>query len=78
MSAADAKQNRSNAARRAFVKENPCPATDSRSLPCPGYVIDHVIPLCAGGLDAKSNMQWQTITEAKEKDKEERKACTIH
>ena len=37
--------------------------------PCPGYVIDHVIPLKRDGPDAPSNMQWQTVSEAKEKDR---------
>ncbi len=40
-----------------------------------GYVIDHVIPLACGGPDDPSNMQWQTIPEAKAKDKWERKGC---
>jgi len=31
----------------------------------PGYVVDHVVPLCAGGADAPSNMQWQSVEEAK-------------
>jgi len=33
-----------------------------------GYVVDHVIPLECGGLDAPSNMQWQTEAEARAKD----------
>ncbi len=37
----------------------------------PGYVIDHVVPLCRGGADAPSNMQWQTVAAAKAKDKTE-------
>lgn len=41
----------------------------------PGYVIDHIIPLCAGGPDTPENMQWQTIAEAKIKDKDERATC---
>jgi hypothetical protein len=35
----------------------------------PGYVIDHVIALKRGGPDNPSNMQWQTIEEAKAKDR---------
>jgi hypothetical protein len=45
---------------------------------CPGYVIDHITPLCAGGADRWSNMQWQTVEEAKVKDHEERKLCRRH
>jgi hypothetical protein len=37
----------------------------------PGYVVDHIIPLKRGGCDCPSNMQWQTIQEAKAKDKVE-------
>ena len=35
----------------------------------PGYVVDHLVALKRGGADAPSNMQWQTIAEAKAKDK---------
>lgn len=35
----------------------------------PGYVIDHIIPLKKGGCDDPRNMQWQTIQDAKEKDR---------
>lgn len=41
----------------------------------PGYVVDHVVPLCAGGADAPSNMQWQTVEEGKVKDRQERATC---
>src|SRR5437867_4303809 len=37
----------------------------------PGYVVDHITPLECGGADSPSNMQWQTIAEAKAKDKTE-------
>ena len=35
----------------------------------PGYVVDHIVPLKKGGCDCPSNMQWQTIKDAKAKDK---------
>ena len=44
----------------------------------PGYVVDHIVPLCAGGADAPSNMQWQTVDAAKVKDRQERATCARH
>lgn len=41
----------------------------------PGHVVDHIIPLCAGGPDTPENMQWQTIAAAKKKDVLERREC---
>ena len=32
-------------------------------------MIDHIVPLACGGADAPANMQWQTIREAKAKDR---------
>jgi hypothetical protein len=60
---------RSESAKRDFQLRNPCPATGRSTGPCPGYVIDHIQPLKRGGADAPSNMQWQTVREAKEKDR---------
>jgi len=62
---------RSQAARTAFKREHPCPATHLPTGPCPGYIIDHVIALKRGGLDTPANMQWQTVDEAKAKDRVE-------
>ena len=53
----------------AFRKQHPCPSTGKTSGSCPGYVIDHVVPLKRGGADAPGNMQWQTEGAAKQKDK---------
>lgn len=72
---ADAKTPRSSSAKTAFKKMQPCPATGSSKGSCPGYVIDHVVPLDCGGADAPENMQWQTVADAKEKDRWERKDC---
>ena len=60
---------RSDAARHAFARQTGYP--NGR----PGWVIDHVIPLACGGRDEPSNMQWQTLAQAKAKDKVERKGC---
>jgi hypothetical protein len=70
---------RTASARAAFVKANPCPAENRtpRSRACPGYVVDHIVPLCAGGADAPSNMQWQGVREARRKDVDERRQCAL-
>lgn len=66
---------RNLAARRAFHRANPCPSTGSTKGACPGYVVDHIIPLCAGGADDPSNMQWQSREESHRKDAIERRMC---
>ena len=60
---------RSEKAKSEFKHQQPCPATGKNSGACPGYVIDHIVPLKRGGADAPSNMQWQTTQAAKEKDR---------
>ena len=60
---------RCSAARAAFERDNPCPSTGQPRGACPGYVVDHIVPLKRGGADLPSNMQWQTAQDAKDKDK---------
>ena len=43
----------------------------------PGYVIDHIVPLACGGVDAPSNMQWQTVAAARMKDKTEPRRLSL-
>jgi hypothetical protein len=72
---ANAKQSRSHAAKAEFQRSNPCPSNGGLHGACPGYIKDHIIPLCAGGPDRASNMQWQTVADAKAKDRQERRQC---
>jgi hypothetical protein len=60
---------------RAFRKAKPCPATGKPNGPCGGWVVDHIRPLCVGGADHPSNMQWQTVSDAKKKDVDEIREC---
>ncbi|QUD88398.1 HNH endonuclease signature motif containing protein [Phenylobacterium montanum] len=62
---------RSRLAREAFQCRTPCPSTHGDQGPCPGYVVDHITPLKDGGADLPSNMQWQTLAEARAKDRVE-------
>ena len=68
-------RQRSRAARNAFQRSNPCPSTGKRSGSCPGYVVDHRNALACGGADTPLNMQWQTVAQARLKDKTERAGC---
>ena len=56
---------RSESAKREFERETGYPHGR------PGYVVDHVVPLARGGADDPGNMQWQTIADAKAKDRVE-------
>jgi hypothetical protein len=66
---------RSASARLEFARHNACPSTGERKTSCPGYVIDHIVPLCAGGPDTPMNMQWQAYKDSLRKDAEERRLC---
>lgn len=67
--------HRSQLAKNQFKVLNPCPTNGHTQGSCPGYVIDHIVPIACGGADAPENMQWQTIEDGKAKDKWERKDC---
>lgn len=55
---ADGAISRSAAERAQFQRTYPCPANGARRGACPGWEVDHVIPLACGGCDAVANMQW--------------------
>lgn len=57
-SATEARISRDRAEVRAFRSEHLCPATQAKRGPCPGWQVDHVVALCAGGPDKRENMQW--------------------
>jgi 5-methylcytosine-specific restriction endonuclease McrA len=54
------KGSRDPAQRRKFHRNNPCPSTGKTSGACPGYHVDHIVPLACGGADRPYNMQWLT------------------
>lgn len=68
---AEARVHRSHAARCHFLAQMGYPDCHTPK----GYIVDHVIPLCAGGPDKPENMQLQTVSDAKAKDRKERKRC---
>lgn len=73
-----AAQPRSKSVLAEFQRQHPCPSTGKTKGACPGYIKDHIVPLCGPGKDVVENLQWQTVEEAKEKDKLERKTCKTH
>lgn len=70
-----AMQVRSKAVLRAFVKQDACPSTGLRRLPCPGWQIDHILALCAGGRDVVGNLQWLTREAHREKTRVDVRWC---
>lgn len=74
---ADARIPRSKVTVAEFKRANPCPANGARRGACPGWQVDHVVALCAGGADAKENMQWLTIVDHKKKTKLDVMKCRL-
>ena len=72
---ANAETHRDPHQRALFMKSHPCPANGNTHGRCPGYIVDHIKPLCASGPDRPSNMRWQTVAEAKKKDRLEAQEC---
>lgn len=72
---ANARIPRSQTARHEFVRQQACPATGVHRLPCPGWQIDHVMPLKCKGPDTPANMQWLTVDDHKAKTRREAGWC---
>lgn len=66
---------RSPAIRAEFRKSNPCPSTGRLTGACPGWQIDHMHPLCAGGIDHPDNLNWIRVEDHKRKTRQDVKEC---
>lgn len=60
--ASDGSILRSKAVVREFRSIHPCPSTGLKTGRCPGWAVDHVVPLAACGCDSVSNLQWLPLS----------------
>lgn len=67
--------SRDRAVRGEFHRFNACPANGNTSGACPGFEVDHIIALCAGGADKPSNMQWLSIEAHRRKTIDDIRHC---
>jgi len=72
---ASARIPRNSEVLREFQRQTPCPATGNTKGKCPGWQIDHIEPLCAGGVDRVDNLQWLTVQEHKWKTRTDVRVC---
>lgn len=54
----EVRQQRKPSTVLAFRKIHPCPSTGKTTGACPGWQVDHVIPLASCGCDIVENMQY--------------------
>jgi hypothetical protein len=61
------------------MRYEPCPSTGLTSGACPGFQVDHAVPLCLGGprVDQISNLQWLSIEDHKRKTREDVRLCRL-
>lgn len=50
--------SRSTTVLKHYQKIHPCSSTGLTTEKCPGWSLDHVIPLACGGCDSIENLQW--------------------
>lgn len=46
---------------RAYRDLYPCPSTGLTRGSCPGWNLDHTIPLACGGCDSVANLSWMPV-----------------
>jgi 5-methylcytosine-specific restriction endonuclease McrA len=66
---------RSRAVVAEFKRLQPCPSTGKATGACPGWQVDHVLALCAGGRDEVRNLQWLRVEEHRIKTRSDVLAC---
>lgn len=71
----DGKLHRSQSTLIKFQKIYPCPSTGKTSGSCPGFVKDHIQPLCANGKDVPTNLMWSEHDWSVLRDKQEWRLC---
>lgn len=52
---------RRSAVTSAYRRIHPCPVTGLHTGPCPGWQMNHIIPLASGGCDSVTNIQWLPV-----------------
>jgi hypothetical protein len=77
LAAAAPAAERSRTLRAEFMRAHPCPATGKTSGPCPGWQVDHAVPLCLGGpsVDTPKNLRWITVEDHKAKTRDDVRLC---
>ena len=66
---------RSRQVRAEFHRLVPCPSTGAHRGACPGFEIDHIHALCAGGKDDLENLQWLAKADHAAKTRKDVAAC---
>ena len=63
------RQDRTEPGSQEIIPGQPSLPGNRQDLCFKGYVIDHVVPLKRGGADSPGNMQWQSLSSARAKDR---------
>lgn len=68
---------RSSAVVAEFKRQHPCPSNGAKRGTCPGWEVDHIDALCAGGPDTVGNLQWLTKQAHAQKTKRDLMLCRL-